>query len=147
MKLKIHAFAATIAFLTIFAFWTSTVISEAFGSEATIASVKAAIVWGLLVLIPSIAITGATGMSLGKGRNETLVVKKKNRMPFIAGNGLLVLVPCAFYLDARAGAGAFDTVFYAVQGLELAAGALNLFLIGRNIRDGLALSGRVASRH
>jgi len=145
MKTGIHAIAGMIAFLTILAFWTSTAASELFGSVETIARVKAAIVWGLLLLIPAIAVTGATGMSLGKGRADVRVAAKKKRMPFIAANGLLILVPCAFYLDAQAAAGSLDTAFYAVQALELAAGAVNLFLIGWNMRDGLALTGRFGS--
>jgi hypothetical protein len=64
-------------------------------------------------------------------------------MPFIAANGLLVLLPCAILLDRRAGAGGFDAVFYAVQGIELLAGAANLALMTLNVRDGLRLSGRL----
>lgn len=37
----------------------------------------------------------------------------------------------------------FDSRFYLVQGLELLTGALNLTLMGLNIRDGLRLSGRL----
>ena len=64
-------------------------------------------------------------------------------MPVIAFNGLLILVPSAFFLAYKAGSGDFDTSFYAVQALELVAGAVNLSLIGLNIRDGLRLSGRL----
>jgi len=42
-----------------------------------------------------------------------------------------------------AAAGEFNTAFYAVQALELVAGAANLTLMGMNIRDGLTLSGRL----
>jgi hypothetical protein len=64
-------------------------------------------------------------------------------MPFIAANGLLVLVPCAIVLNRWAAAGSFDTAFYAVQAIELLAGALNLALMGLNARDGLRLAGRL----
>jgi hypothetical protein len=60
-------------------------------------------------------------------------------MPFIAANGLLILVPAAVFLALRAQAGLLDGVFYGVQAVELAAGAANLTLIGLNIRDGLRL--------
>ena len=37
-----------------------------------------------------------------------------------------------------------DATFYAVQVVELVAGALNLALLGMNLRDGLRLTGRRA---
>jgi len=64
-------------------------------------------------------------------------------MPFIAANGLLVLVPCAIFLNRLASAGTFDATFYFVQALELLAGATNLTLMGMNLRDGLRLAGRL----
>ena len=60
-------------------------------------------------------------------------------MPFIAANGLFILLPCAFFLYYRAVAGQFDAVFYAAQTLELLAGATNLLLLGLSMRDGLAI--------
>jgi hypothetical protein len=44
-------------------------------------------------------------------------------MSSIAANGLLVLVPCAIFLDRWASAGAFDITFYIVPTLELIASA------------------------
>ena len=64
-------------------------------------------------------------------------------MPVIALNGLLVLVPCALYLDRLASAGRFDGLFYAVQAVELVAGSVNLSLMALNMRDGLRLTGRL----
>ena len=58
----------------------------------------------------------------------------------IAENGILILVPSALFLASKACAAEFDTVFYAVQALELAAGAANIALIALNVRDGLAVS-------
>ncbi len=147
MRTKIHAIAGGIGFLTILIFWTSTVFSEIFGSPETIAVVKDAIAWGLLILIPSLAVTGASGMSLGisrgKGRTDALVLAKKKRMPIIAGNGLIVLIPCALFLAGKADAGVFDAAFFAVQGLELIAGGVNLALMAMNIRGGLIVAGRI----
>ena len=57
-------------------------------------------------------------------------------------NGLLVLVPAAIYLSAKANEGSFDTSFYVVQVVELVAGATNLTLMGLNIRDGRAMTVR-----
>ncbi|MEO1198377.1 MAG: hypothetical protein AAFX39_03945 [Pseudomonadota bacterium] len=60
-------------------------------------------------------------------------------MPVIAANGLLILVPCALILHAKAQAGAFDAMFYAVRSAELAADFVNMLLISLNIRDGFRL--------
>ena len=95
------------------------------------------------MLIPSLAVTGATGFSLSKGAKAGLIGKKLRRMPIIAANGLLVLIPSALFLASRAQAGQFDTGFYIVQALELAAGAANLALLGLNMRDGLKMKGRL----
>ncbi|WP_424940794.1 hypothetical protein [Aliiroseovarius sp. S253] len=142
MKTKIHAAAGTIAFLCVLSFWTSSVTVEVFGSHAAIAMVKQTIVYALIVMVPAMAIVGATGMSLGAKRKGALIEAKKKRMPIIAGAGLLVLVPAALYLNYKASNGAFDTMFYVVQGIELAAGAMNLSLLGLNIRDGLKMTAK-----
>ena len=89
---------------------------------------------------------GGTGFRLGKRRRGPLVDAKKKRMPFIAANGILILIPSALYLSVKAQAGAFDTSFYAVQAVELMAGAVNITLLGLNMRDGLRLSRRRADR-
>ena len=146
MKTKLHAIAGTIGFLTIATFWTTTLVSELFGDQASITSVKNFILWGMLVLIPAMAVTAGSGFSLSAGRRGRLVDTKKKRMPIIGANGLLILIPCAFFLAAKANAGEFDTTFYAVQGLELIAGAANLTLMGLNIRDGLKMTGRLRQR-
>ncbi len=142
MKTRIHAIAGAVGLLMIFTFWTSTVISELFGSYETIAAVKGWILNGMFILIPAMAIVGGSGMSLGAGRSETLVSTKKKRMPIIAANGILILLPMAFILEAKASAGTFDTLFYILQGVELVAGATNLTLMGLNMRDGVRLTGR-----
>ena len=146
MKTKVHAIAGIIGFLAIATFWITTLLSELFGAPASITSVKHFILWGMLVLIPAMAVTGGSGFSLSGGRSGRLINTKKKRMPIIGANGLLILIPCAFFLAAKADAGEFDIVFYAVQGLELIAGAANLTLMGLNIRDGLRLTGRLRQR-
>jgi hypothetical protein len=138
-----HRTAGLLAFAMIATFWASTAVSELFGSPQAIAAVKQAILYAMVVLVPALAITGASGFSLGKGRSGARLDAKRRRMPLIAANGILVLVPSAVFLAMKARAGAFDTAFYTVQAVELVAGALNLFLIGRNIADGLAVSGRL----
>lgn len=140
---KIHPIAGAIAMLTIATFWVSTALSELLGSQATVVAVKTAIPWGFLVLIPALAAAGGTGLALSKGRRVGLVAAKLKRMPLIAANGLLVLIPSALFLASKARAGEFDADFYLVQALELAAGATNITLLGLNMRDGLKLKGRL----
>ena len=136
MIAKVHKIAGAIATLTIATFWLSTAAAElALGTGAVI-TVKTLIPYGFLILIPAMATAGGTGFKLAKGRTAGLIGAKRKRMPIIAANGVLVLIPSALFLAAKAQAGAFDTSFYAVQGLELLAGATNLFLLGLNIRDG-----------
>lgn len=144
MKTKIHAAAGAIALLMVSAFWLSTVVSEMFGGAGAIAAVKAGVLYGMVVLIPAMAIAGASGFSLGRGWKSPAVLGKKRRMKIIAGNGLLILLPCAFFLAGRAQAGQFDGVFLAVQAVELAAGAVNIALLSLNMRDGLRLRSRSA---
>ena len=144
MKPIIHLIAAFTATLCIATFFTSTLLVELFGTHETIAVVKNLIVMpGLFILIPAMAITGATGFALSKVKSGKIVKKKLKRMPFIAANGLLVLLPAAIMLDLWAASGLFDSRFYIVQGIELIAGAVNLTLMSLNIRDGFKVSGKL----
>lgn len=136
----IHPIAGLIALATIAAFWLSTAITELFASEAVVTAVKTAIPWGFILLIPALAATGGSGFYLAKGQRRGRVGSKLKRMPFIAANGLLVLIPAALYLSAKARAGEFDAAFYGVQALELIAGAINIVLLGMSMRDGIALT-------
>lgn len=142
MNTRIHAIASTVAFITILAFWSATVWSEIFGSDETITQVKGAIAWGVLLLIPSMVAVGISGNLLGKGRTTPPLTIKRKRMAIVAANGILVLVPSALFLASRSNAGMIDEIFYGVQALELAAGTINMLLMGKNIRDGLMLSKR-----
>jgi hypothetical protein len=144
---RVHLIAAVVATLCVVTFLVSTVLVELSGSHAAIARVKALVVTpGLWILIPAMAAAGGSGMFLGRIRGGRLVDAKRRRMPLLAANGLLVLVPCAFVLDRWAAAGAFGTAFYAVQAVELVAGAANLVLMGLNVRDGLRMAGRLRVR-
>jgi hypothetical protein len=143
MPKRAHFVAGLVALLCIATFFLSTIGVELFGSPAAVAHLKSLIVTpGLWILVPAIAATGGSGLFLGRTRRGRLVDAKKKRMPLIAANGLLVLLPCALLLNHWAAAGSFGAAFYAVQALELAAGALNLTLMGLNMRDGLRLTGR-----
>ncbi len=140
MPKLIHPIAGAIALLTILTFWTSTVLSELFASHATIATVKSMIPWGFLILVPAMATVGASGMKMGAKWRGKLISAKKRRMPIIAANGILVLIPAAFFLSYKAQLGQFDTTFYIVQVIELLAGATNIALLGLNMRDGLQMT-------
>ncbi|GFE67135.1 hypothetical protein [Litoreibacter roseus] len=143
MKKRIHAIAGGIGFVTILSFWTSTAISELFASHETIASIKSWILNGMFILIPAMAIVGGSGMAMGRRRKDAPARAKKKRMPIIALNGLLILLPAAWFLAGKAAAGEFDSTFYTIQIVELTAGAANLTMMGLNIRDGLKMTGRI----
>ncbi|MCB2059159.1 MAG: hypothetical protein KDE21_01520 [Novosphingobium sp.] len=133
--------------MTIMTFWLSTVLSELLSSAALVATVKSMIPWGFLILIPALMAAGGSGFQLGKKFRSPLVAVKRKRMPFIVGNGILILIPSALYLSSKAGAGSFDTGFYAVQAIELMAGAMNIVLLCLNMRDGLRLAGKRPAPH
>lgn len=136
----IHPLAGMSAMLTISTFWLTTAISELFLSETAVVAVKTAIPWGFLLLVPALAATGGSGFFLSQGQREGLVGMKLKRMPFIAANGLLILIPAALFLASKARAGEFDTIFYVVQAVELIAGATNITLLGLSMRDGMKLT-------
>jgi hypothetical protein len=143
MLKSVHPVAGALAILTIATFWTSTALAELFASKDTIIAVKSAIPWGFLVLIPALAATGGSGIALAKGRRGGVIGAKLKRMPIIAANGLLILIPAALFLASKAKAGEFDTAFYAVQALELLAGPVNITLLSLNMRDGLKMKGHL----
>jgi hypothetical protein len=142
----IHPIAGALAILTIATFWLSTALAELFASQAVVTAVKTTIPWGFFVLIPALAAAGGSGFAMVKGRRTGLISTKIKRMPIIAGNGILVLIPSALYLASKARAGEFDTAFYLVQTLEFVAGAVNITLLGLNMRDGLKMKGWLRRR-
>ena len=146
MPKRAHLAAGLLAPLCIATFFLSTILTELFGSYAAVAQLKSLIVTpGLWIMVPLMAAAGGSGMSIARSRKGWLTDAKKKRMPLIAANGLLVLVPCAIVLDRWAAAGSFDTAFHVVQAVELAAGATNLVLMGLNAGDGLRMAGRLRS--
>ncbi|WP_448546559.1 hypothetical protein [Thalassotalea fusca] len=144
MKLLIHRVAAVIATLCIVIFFTATILSELFGTQQMLVTVKQMIVFpGLFILVPAMALTGITGAKLAGKRTGRVIAAKKKRMPLIAFNGLIILMPAAIYLNLLATQGEFNVEFYVIQVLELIAGATNITLMSLNIRDGLKMSGRL----
>lgn len=143
MKNIIHPVAGALSILCLATFWLSTAASEVIGTYDTIVMVKTAIPWGILILVPALMATSGSGFSLANGRRKGLVETKLKRMPWIAGNGILILIPAALFLASKARSGEFDGLFYSVQALELAAGAANITLLCLNMRDGLKMKGRL----
>ncbi|MBB4301862.1 hypothetical protein GGD81_000879 [Rhodobium orientis] len=141
---KLHGLAGGLALVIIACFLAATVAVELFGDASAVAAVKRAILWALAVLIPCLVAAGASGTRLGRGWRNGLIALKKRRMAIIAPVGLFVLVPAAAFLAVRAGDGRLDTGFYAVQVVELVAGAVNFTLLAMNMRDGLAIVRRRA---
>ena len=143
MKSLFHAIAGTIAMLLISGFWISTLLAEIFLDYGAVVAVKHAIVYGIFLLLPLMAASGGSGFALSKSRQDLLVGQKKIRMRIIGINGLLVMIPAAIFLNSKAAAGEFDTMFYVVQVLELIVGVVQLSLMGMNFRDGLKLAGKL----
>lgn len=143
MKTKIHGFFGVVALLCILSFWTGTVISEVFGNPADIAFVKFSILKGMGLLVPAMMLAGGSGVSMKwKG---PMIEQKKRRMKIISANGMLILLPSAFFLSNRAQLGNFDAWFYGVQIIELLAGATNIGLLVLNMKDGI-MSARMRRR-
>jgi hypothetical protein len=146
MKTKLHAMAGGIAMICILSFWLSSVYVELFGSFADVAYVKNSILKGMVILIPAMMAVGGSGFALGGKWKSPVVLRKKKRMKIIAANGILILVPSAFFLAFKAQAGQFDTWFYTVQIIELLAGATNLALLSANMKDGIQMARRKKTR-
>jgi flagellar biosynthesis component FlhA len=136
MKTIVHAGAGTLAIILIAGFLAATLISELLLEEAATVAVKKTILTGLCLLIPALAITGGSGFSLARDRHSPSIERKRRRMKLIAANGLLILLPLAILLYLRAAAGLFDSLFYALQALEVLAGCAQLSLLVLNFRDG-----------
>jgi hypothetical protein len=142
-----HGIAGALAMLTVIVFWSSTAVSELFLDAAAVTAVKRGIaVYGLAVMVLLMMMTGASGFGLGRGNIGKLVTDKRKRMRFVAANGILVMIPCALYLYGKSASGQFDAAFYGVQTIELAAGLVQLILMGMNFRDGLAMTGKLRKR-
>ena len=142
---RLHAAAGGLAFLLICGFWTASVAVELL-APAAIPAAKAAILRLIPLLVLAMAVAGASGARLAKARPGPWSERKMRRMRLAAATGVLVLIPCAVLLDRWAQAGRIDGLFYAVQLLELAAGALNANLVGANLRDGLRRRAQAAAR-
>ncbi|WP_079324974.1 hypothetical protein [Vibrio sp. L85] len=134
-----HRITSISAYLLIMSFFTSTVAVELFGDHHTILAVKTYISYAIWAVVPLMAAAGITGSKMAPNVKKGPLAAKKKRMPFVAMNGILILVPAAIYLQHLAASNQFDTTFYIVQLVELLAGFTNLTLMTLKIRDARAL--------
>lgn len=135
----IHKTSGLIAFILIASFFVSSLFVDMFGDKDAVISVKSNIFTAIWFLIPLMIITGITGAKMAPKVTSGPIAAKKKRMPFVALNGVLILLPAAFFLKDMAINGEFNSLFYTLQTIELLAGFLNLTLMGLNIRDAMTL--------
>jgi hypothetical protein len=143
MTSRVHAIAGTLALALIALFFTSSVVVEMIGDHSAVALIKKLILFGVIVLVPAMIATGATGRLRARRWRGSLVRRKKIRMVVIAAIGLLVLIPCAVTLQRFASSGDFGSTFYVVQFVELAGGLTNIILMSLNVRSGMIMTGKI----
>ena len=138
--MRIHFFAGIAVLIILSTFWVALIISDFFLGHEAVAQVRLGIVYALIVLIPSMIAVKATGGKLGKNRmDDTRIQQKKKRATWMAINGVLIMVPAAFFLNYKASSGEFDTVFYIVQGIELLVGSFQYYFVLKNFNVGMSL--------
>lgn len=142
---NIHKIAATLAFLFITSFLTSTIIADIFATPAQIAQVKQTILLCIPGLILAMIATGKSAKILYPGTMTGAFKVKQRRMKIAAVNGTLILLPAAILLAKWSALDQFDSLYWSVQILEIIAGVTNLTMLGLNIRDGIRL-GRKAKK-
>lgn len=140
--LKIHFIATAIAAITIFTFFTSSLIAEIKGDESFIKSVKSFIIYALPILIVSMPTLAITGNKLAGHSKNRLVLIKKNRMKLVMVNGM-ILISLAIFLFYRSHFQEIDGVFLTFQIAEFFFGMVNLTLIGLNARNGMQLTWKI----
>jgi hypothetical protein len=135
----IHKAAALAAFTLIVTFFISSLMVDMFGDQQALIKVKANIFQAVWLLIPLMALAGMTGAKMAPKVTSGPIALKKKRMPYIALNGLFILLPAAYILNNLAQEGEFNRLFYLVQTIELLAGFINISLMSFNIRDAMSL--------
>ncbi|MHC5306773.1 hypothetical protein [Bartonella sp. LJL80] len=135
-----HKVGATMTLVILSCFWLATLIAEAYGDQTYITAVKVSIPWGFFILIPAIMMTGITGFKMSGNTKNQVIKAKKRRMPIIAFNGILILIPFALILRNMALNENFHALFWILQAIELIFGALNIILVIANMRAGKALT-------
>lgn len=135
MLRRFHRAAAYLAFTIILCLFLSSIFVEVFGRVEHITLVKTVIIYPIPFLIISMIGAGMSGTVLGKTYHHSSVRKKAKRMPFIAVNGMIILLPLAYVLYTMSINEHFDFIFYTIQAAELVFGGLNIYLMALNIID------------
>ena len=136
---KVHAAAGGLALVTILGLQTFLALAET-GYAADLAASRAAALWVVaLLLVPALALAGASGAWLGRGRRGPLLAAKARRMQAVAALGLVVLLPLAVALWWLAARGMVEGRFALLTRIETLAALTNVLLLGLNLRDGLKM--------
>lgn len=139
---KAHIISTSIAVVTIGCFFSFSLVAEIMGNQEFIKQIKIGVLYGLPVLLVAMPMLAMTGKKLAGNSKSTIVATKMKRMKFVAFNGV-ILISLAIYLYFRAVNNNIDSTFLGVQIIELLFGAINLTLLGLNIKAGMKLSGRI----
>jgi hypothetical protein len=142
----IHRLSAVLALVILSSFWIATLVSELLLDVAAVMATKRGIAFALVLLVPCMAALNISGARITGARNGPLIARKRRILRIMGANAALVLVPCALALFWLSRDGSLGTTFYALQAIELVAGALNVTLLLVNVRAGLKLAGRLRRR-
>ncbi len=141
--IRIHGLAGCLSLLLITMFFTARIIVNLIGDHGALVEVKKLTLIGVCVLIPAMAITGATGHLGARGRGDRVIRVKRLRLAIAAAIGLAVLVPCAVIIQRLSASGDSGTTLHVLQAVELAGGAACIALLSANVRAGLIMTGRI----
>ena len=140
MKSAVHAVAGVLGFVLAGSFVVATLAAAFLVTPELRTSLHAGVLGGMLPLLLCLLGAGATGMSLLGTRKAPLGLTKQLRGPRAFMTTLLVLLPTSAVLWYWSST---DAVYYGALALNVVASAFVLLNVGLNIRDGLALRGRI----
>jgi hypothetical protein len=142
----VHRLSAVLALVILATFWSATLVSELLLDVHAVVATKRSIALGLVLLVPCMAALNVSGARISGTRNGPLIARKRRILRIMGANAALVLVPCALTLFWLSRDGSLGVTFYAVQAIELVAGAVNVTLLLMNVHAGLKLAGRFRQR-
>lgn len=137
---RLHLAASLASVVVVTTFLATSAITELTSSDGVVRVLRQAIVYGLPLLAVCLATAGLTGNRLSGRSKSPIVRRKRRRLQAAAAIGLGILVPCALILNHLASGPTTGSTFRVLELIEIAFGALNLYLIGQNFVDGLGLS-------
>ena len=126
-------------------FFLASVYTEINGNHDLILNVKTIIVFTMPIMLILMPVAAITGKKIA-GKSMAPIIKiKKNRVKFIAINGIILMV-LAVLLYLRASNGQIDNTFLTLQFTEFAFGLANMSLLLLMIRDGRILTGKTQNK-